>query len=231
MTPAPGWRKCTAYRRPGAGGMPLALRLSKWLGLAPFCVGRPLPAASGYAQTPLGEPDKVRVLHRLCEQPRSVRQARQARVAWRHARREEGLDSLRTTLSPRRCENAKKTLVPRCARGALPEKAGVATMVGLRGLTFEISGRQRHDASARMAKMYRVPPAGRWWHAVGAPLEQVVRPCTVLLLGRQADTTFLRQVTALPRLPVNWESCTPDARLGAAREAFSRRGVKLPSAD
>ena len=176
MTPAPGWRKCTAYRRPGAGGLPLALRLSKWLGLAPFCVGRPLPAASGYAQTPLGEPDKVRVLHRLCEQPRSVKQARQARVAWRHARREEGLDSLRTTLSPRRCENAKKTLVPRCARGALPEKAGVATMVGLRGLTFELRRDQRQDARPGPVKMYSVPPARAWWLAVGPRLERGVRP-------------------------------------------------------
>ena len=33
MTPAPGWRKCTAYRQSGAGGMPLALPLSEGLGL------------------------------------------------------------------------------------------------------------------------------------------------------------------------------------------------------
>jgi hypothetical protein len=32
MPPAPGLRKCTAYLRPGAGGMPLALRLSEGLG-------------------------------------------------------------------------------------------------------------------------------------------------------------------------------------------------------
>ena len=42
-------------------------------------------------------------------------------------------------------------------------------------LTFELSGRQRQDASARAVKMYRVPPAGRWWPAVGAPLERSVR--------------------------------------------------------
>ena len=52
--------------------MPLALRLSKWLGLAPFWVGWPLLAASRFTQTPLGEPDKVRVLYRLYAQPRSV---------------------------------------------------------------------------------------------------------------------------------------------------------------
>ena len=46
----------------------------------------------------------------------------------------------------------------------------------LRGLTFELSGRQRQDASARAVKMYSVPPTGRWWPAVGAPLERRVRP-------------------------------------------------------
>jgi hypothetical protein len=47
------------------------------------------------------------------------------------------------------------------------------------GLTFELRGCQRQDASARPVKMYRVPPAGRWWPAVGAPFERGVRfhPC------------------------------------------------------
>ena len=31
MTPGPGWRKCTAYRRPGPGGMPLGLALTEGL--------------------------------------------------------------------------------------------------------------------------------------------------------------------------------------------------------
>ena len=44
------------------------------------------------------------------------------------------------------------------------------------GLTFELSGRQRQDARARTEKMYRVPQAGPWWPAVGAPLERGVRP-------------------------------------------------------
>jgi hypothetical protein len=34
MPPAPGRRKCTPYRRPGAGGVPLALPLSEGLGHA-----------------------------------------------------------------------------------------------------------------------------------------------------------------------------------------------------
>ena len=46
----------------------------------------------------------------------------------------------------------------------------------LRGLTFELSGRQRQDARPGLAKMYRVPPDRAWWPAVGAPLERVVRP-------------------------------------------------------
>jgi len=46
-------------------------------------------------------------------------------------------------------------------------------------LTFELSRHQRCDARARMAKMYREPPAGPagggWGHAVGARLERGVR--------------------------------------------------------
>ena len=32
IPPAPRWRKCTAYRQSGPGGLPLALRLSEGLG-------------------------------------------------------------------------------------------------------------------------------------------------------------------------------------------------------
>ena len=45
-----------------------------------------------------------------------------------------------------------------------------------RGLTFELRGRQRWDARARLAKMYRVPLTGPAWPAVGAPFERGVRP-------------------------------------------------------
>jgi hypothetical protein len=45
----------------------------------------------------------------------------------------------------------------------------------LRGLTFELSGRQRQGARPGPVKMYRVPPARAWWPAVGAPLERGVR--------------------------------------------------------
>ena len=49
-------------------------------------------------------------------------------------------------------------------------------MDGVWGLTFELSRHQRWDARARVAKMYRVPPAGPAGHAVGARFEQGVRP-------------------------------------------------------
>ena len=52
--------------------------------------------------------------------------------------------------------------------------AGMVSRV-LRGLTFELSGRQRQGARPGLAKMYRVPPDRAWWPAVGAPLERGVR--------------------------------------------------------
>ena len=54
------------------------------------------------------------------------------------------------------------------------------TRGGLRGLTFELSGRRRQDTRARAEKMYTVPQAGPWWPAVGAPLERRVRPHCML---------------------------------------------------
>ena len=44
------------------------------------------------------------------------------------------------------------------------------------GPTFELRRDQRQDARARLAKMYRVPPTGPWWPAVGPRLERGVRP-------------------------------------------------------
>ena len=40
---------------------------------------------------------------------------------------------------------------------------------------MELSGRRRYDARARAEKMDGVPQPGPWWHAVGAPLERLVR--------------------------------------------------------
>ena len=48
-----------------------------------------------------------------------------------------------------------------------PKSGDDAEKVGMRGLTCELSGRQRQDARPGLAKMYRVPPnrglvACRW---------------------------------------------------------------------
>ena len=40
---------------------------------------------------------------------------------------------------------------------------------------FLESWRQRQDTTPALVTMYRVPPDGAWWPAVGAPLERVVR--------------------------------------------------------
>ena len=61
----------------------------------------------------------------------------------------------------------------------------------MRGLTFELRRHQRCDARARMAKMYRVPLAGRWWYAVGTPLSSYVRPRMPTLAASSA--LFLTQ--------------------------------------
>ncbi len=46
---------------------------------------------------------------------------------------------------------------------------------------IELSGRQRQAAARRPVIMYRVPPAGARWPAVGAPLErQVGHRCAVV---------------------------------------------------
>ena len=65
-----------------------------------------------------------------------------------------------------------------CARFLKKSKMTAGTNSGC--LTFELSGRRRQDARARAEKMYRVPQAGPWWPAVGAPLERGVRRHCVL---------------------------------------------------
>ena len=59
-------------------------------------------------------------------------------------------------------------------RALLSLKKGVddAAEVSMRGLTFELSGRQRQDARARAEKMYTVPQAGPWWPAEALRLSE-----------------------------------------------------------
>jgi hypothetical protein len=62
-----------------------------------------------------------------------------------------------------------------CARRVLVFNGARTAEVELRGLTFELTGRQRQDARPGLVKMYRVPPARAWWPAVGSPVERGVR--------------------------------------------------------
>ena len=83
------------------------------------------------------------------------------------------------------------------------------TLLVLRGLTFELSGRQRQDARPGLVKMYRVPPDRAWWPAVGAPLERGVRPMRdsvmghlkgpFLLFGRQVPVVVDEELIPLVR--------------------------------
>ena len=66
----------------------------------------------------------------------------------------------------------------------------------LRGLTFEVSWRQRQDARPRTAKMYTVLPAGAWWPAVGAQLDRGVRPHLAEVEHAEHSVLVLRQPIA-----------------------------------
>ena len=90
-----------------------------------------------------------------------------------------------------RCLSSRRSrLVAACSR---PRGRTILTLCCL---TFELSGRRRQDARPGLVKMYRVPPAGRWWPAVGAPLERRVRPHRRLRTGARMQTRSLRHGAA-----------------------------------
>ena len=66
----------------------------------------------------------------------------------------------------------------------------------MRRLTFEVSGPQRHDARARLAKMYRVRPTGPWWHAAVGPLDRGVRLARSWQRARRPAATLAKQCLA-----------------------------------
>ena len=43
-------------------------------------------------------------------------------------------------------------------------------------ITFEVTWRRRRDARPEPQKMYSVPAARAWWHAVGSQVDRVVSP-------------------------------------------------------
>ena len=104
-----------------------------------------------------------------------------------------------------------------CRAGSRKQRGGEERrqcgMHVLCGLTFELSRHQRCDARARMAKMYRVPPAGPAWHAVGARLVRGVRQhCAGAERGAAAEATLMKhnkclQPPALPKLTDDGLAC------------------------
>ena len=78
--------------------------------------------------------------------------------------------------------------------------------------------------------MYCVPPTGRWWAAVGAPVDRGVRPCTVLPRERLVASSMTEQNTAEARLPVKHDRCCPADCHAVMRDAASLRGAGSHSA-
>ena len=67
---------------------------------------------------------------------------------------------------------------------------------GTQRLTFELTGARRQDAFARLAKMYRVPPTGPWWHAAEGPLDRRVRLARWWQRARRPAAALAKQCLA-----------------------------------
>ena len=95
------------------------------------------------------------------------------------------------------------------------------TVLRFCGLTFELSWHRRCDARARVAKMYRVPPAGPAWPAVGARLERGVRQraAAVAVQAKSSRSNF----GALTRQP-RWRPAVM-ASCGDGWPALTRAGT------
>ena len=68
-------------------------------------------------------------------------------------------------------DNARRTVLLRVSE----HPAKPVTIVFMRGLTFEVRRDQRWDARPGLVKMYSVPAARAWWHAVGSQVDRGVR--------------------------------------------------------
>ena len=203
MTRGPGWRKCTAYRQPGPRGTPLGLGLNEGLGTAVLTTGRTAGDATdrtpttswgtltwrgGSLSSCIGISSRggfscKQVLRAFVpkELMRGHSRSRTSglrRVVGGGAGAEHGTDCLQNDNIRRSARVVVTVWVALVFKDDLGEKSQHEKTGGRfwRCLTFELSGRRRQDASARTEKMYRVPQAGRWWPAVGAPLERGVRP-------------------------------------------------------
>ncbi len=79
-------------------------------------------------------------------------------------------------VSPAEVSRARMTAVRSRSGFTFPECWAAFCWSESRGLTFEVSWRQRQDARPEPQKMYTVPVARAWWPAVGAQLDRGVRP-------------------------------------------------------
>jgi hypothetical protein len=57
----------------------------------------------------------------------------------------------------------------------------------MRRLQFGVTGQRRQGAEPRLAKMYRVPPAEAWRHAIGASLERALGVGAELTITQRTD--------------------------------------------
>ena len=187
MTPGPSCGECTAYLRLGPGGMPLALRLTEVLGHAraeaqpggarpcAFWVDQAASAAADRLCRPWGGADE-RLLDRGASRDATPGDHEQS---WRF-RQTIATRSVRTAVNCLRrhwmlCaafDNARRT----CSLRVSEQPAKPVTIVFMRGLTFEVTWRRRRDARPELQKMYTVPAARAWWHAVGSQVDRGVRP-------------------------------------------------------
>ena len=176
MPPGPRCRKCTPYLLRGPGGMPLALRLSEGLGLAPCCAGRPRRRKRWSARRlQVLEGPEILEMQRRWTQRHCAKPARAARCTRGHRPSKEVLNSSQVSTRQNCILKATKTRFPRCARAGISNSGGVATVVDMRGLTFELRRGQQQNARPARWKM-RQPTARAWRFDVGPRLERGVRP-------------------------------------------------------
>ena len=180
MTPGPGLRKCTAYLSPGPGGMPLALRLSDWLGHKPclwFCgclehAAQPAPNVCECLDLLARASHSAGLALALCDCGSVDCVRERGGDAWftgRQARSGSILKLLQTLPATwKGCGllifgllvfHPVASTGPQLAYSVFLYGAGDRSMVEVCGLTFELSGRQRHGALDSKRKMGRRPSA------------------------------------------------------------------------
>jgi len=218
MPPAPGWRKCTAYRQPGAGGMPLALPLSEGLGVtlwdAPMERDRSengeragrwpskiaAPPSEGEPMTSEEAADFVRAF----EAAWKARDGAQFLALWH----EEGVPPrvriVVASIEPRTRGRRRRMTVARYGQ-AFKDRA-VARLLAPESATLEVVAREVGigvDALQRWLDAARSTPArGRAWSA-GARLDAVIVTAALAEAGKSA---WCRQQSLYPAELDKWRA-------------------------